>query len=145
MKLRFQDVTSFKEPASSNDTVHLPFNPDVLLQSSHSWKLEGNPEFEGSGGTQKWGRISATQSDPTSLGLSAQHWHTWESPLCVCSMKPMWEHDNRSKTAGFPFPPAGKWLPLSGIHFPKIFIMRQHGKLSLVNLIKLETNEYMTL
>lgn len=32
-----------------------------------------------------------------------------------------------------------------GYTFKKVFIMRQHGKFSLVNLIKLETNEYVML
>lgn len=61
----------------------------VSLSPDTAWKLEGNSEFKGSEGTQKWGRIAATQSDPRRLDLSAQHWHTWELPLCAYSVKPM--------------------------------------------------------
>lgn len=92
--LMFQDVTSSR--AKSLSSLHpamaqLTYTSSSMFSFSPAtaWKLEGNPEFEGSEGTQKWCRIAATQSDPMSLGLDAQHWPTWELPLCVCSTKPM--------------------------------------------------------
>lgn len=44
-----------------------------------------------------------------------------------------------------PFPLLGNDCFSAGHIFQNIFIMRQHGKFSLVNLIKLETNEYVML
>lgn len=63
--VRFQDVTSPR--AKSLSSLHpamtqlaCPSSPMFFFSPVTAWKLEGNPEFEGSEGTQKWGRIAAT-------------------------------------------------------------------------------------
>lgn len=135
-----QQPHSSPSPCSSSPTFS--FSP-VINQ-----KLEGNPECDGSEGTQKWGRIAAAHPSPRAWVTAPSTGKRGNLPFEGA----MAAHQNACKnmTTGAkqqvsPFLLLGDVCLSVGYIFKKIFIMTQHGKFSLVNLIKLETNEYVML
>lgn len=125
-----------------------PSSPTLSFHPIAAQKLKGNSECEGSEGTQKWAEQLQPSQVPqawvTAPGNGTKRNLPFEGAVAA--------HRNPCKNMTMP---ANHQISLSlllgsgyllvGYIFQKLFIMRQHGKFSLVNLIKLDTNKYVML
>lgn len=87
--LRFEDVTSSRTKSLSSlhpamTQLTYPSSPIFSFSAVTSWKLEGNPGFEGSEGTQKWGRNSCNPVRSQEPGSQCPALaHMGSSSLCL--------------------------------------------------------------
>lgn len=155
--LSFQDVASpgaecrgTLHPATTQLPVPSPFIP---LRSASAPSLPRSrreiPSARGAKAPKSGAEGLQPSRAPGARGGSTQHRPAWGPPRRGSyggSSKPVLRTRRREQTSRFRlFPLLGNDCFSAGYIFQNIFIMRQHGKFSLVNLIKLETNEYVML